>query len=237
MLNKNNKILPAPMFKTLTKSLTEFEKLDREVSMYKSNLFKNNLGILQIISGTLLIGLPIAPLEGFAAPDRALNPCPRIFYEEPHNSNVAVPQGCPPNAANQRLNQQELRPNIVPPGRGTTGLQAPVPDTRQSPIATVTPTAGQVSVKLKNNTNARISYQAIGHTEPRSLAGGEEVLLQNLPAPVTVTLVREDGGLLKVIPVSGSETEMLAVSLDETTNLEDKQGVLRIQRDGRVFLN
>ncbi len=210
--------------------------------MYKSNLLKNNLlknqlGILHIVSGILFIGLPVVPFEASAVPNSALNPCPRIFYEEPHNSSVAVPQGCPPNAANQRLNQQELRPNIVPPARGTTGLQAPLPDTRQSPIATIAPTAGQVSVKLKNNTNSRISYQAIGHTEPRSLAGGEEVLLQNLPAPVTVTLVREDRGLLKVIPVSTSETEMLAVSLDETTNLDDKQGVLRIQRDGQVFLN
>lgn len=103
---------------------------------------------------------------------------------------------------------------------------------------TVTPTAGKVSVKLKNNTNARISYQAIGYTEPRSLAVGEEIVLQNLPTPVTITAVREDRGVLEIIiPVSGSETEMLAVSLDETTNFNDNQGVLRIQRNGQVFLN
>ncbi|NJR24249.1 MAG: hypothetical protein HC786_19885 [Richelia sp. CSU_2_1] len=205
--------------------------------MYKPNRLKKQPGILQIISGSLLIGLPSIPIVASATPDRALNPCPRIFYEEPHNSNVAVPQGCPPNAANQRFNQQELRSNIVSPVRQTTVIQPPLPENRQTPFATVTPTAGKVSVKLKNNTNARISYQAIGHTEPRMLAGGEEVLLQNLPTPVTVTAVREDRGLLEIIAVSGSETEMLAVSLDETTNFNDNQGVLRIQQNGQVFLN
>jgi hypothetical protein len=30
---------------------------------------------------------------------------------------------------------------------------------------------------------------------------------------------------------------MLAVSLDETTNFDDNQGVLRIQKDGQVFFD
>ena len=30
---------------------------------------------------------------------------------------------------------------------------------------------------------------------------------------------------------------MLAVSLDETTNFDDNQGVLRIQKDGQAFFN
>jgi hypothetical protein len=47
----------------------------------------------------------------------------------------------------------------------------------------------------------------------------------------------EDGGLLKVIPRSSYETGMLAVSLDETTNIDDTQGVLRIQKDGQAFFN
>jgi hypothetical protein len=205
--------------------------------MYKLNRWKKKPGILQIISGTVLIGLPTIPIVASATPYPALNSCPGIYYEEPYNSNTLVPQGCPPNAAMQRLNQQGLRQNILPPVRRTTGIQPPLPETIQSPIATVTPMAGQVSVKLKNDTNTRISYQAIGHTEPRILAGGEEIVLQNLPTPVTVTMVREDGGLLEVIPMSSSETEMLAISLNEKTNFDENQGALRIQSDGQVFLN
>ena len=99
------------------------------------------------------------------------------------------------------------------------------------------PINGMVSVKLKNNTNAPISYEAVGHTERRFLAGGEEIVLQGLPTPVTVTMVRQDEGLLDVVPISTSDAGMLEVSLDEARNLDDNQGVLRIQRDGQVFLN
>ncbi|MEP6542857.1 hypothetical protein NDI47_11830 [Microcoleus vaginatus GB1-A2] len=69
------------------------------------------------------------------------------------------------------------------------------------------------------------------------LAGKAEIVLQNLPTPVTVKMVRVDGGLLKVIPMSSSEKGMLAVSIDETSNFGGNQGVLRIQPNGQVFLN
>ncbi|MBE9123460.1 hypothetical protein IQ269_22335 [Tychonema sp. LEGE 07199] len=205
--------------------------------MYPLNRWKKRPGILQIISGSLLIALPTAPLVASAAPAPTLNSCPRIYYEEPFSTNVRVPQGCRPNAANQRLNQQELGQNMVPPARRTNVTQPPLPEARQTPIATVMPMAGKVSVKLTNSTNTPISYQAIGHTESRMLARGAEIVLQNLPTPVTVTMVRADGGLLKVIPMSSSEEGMLAVSIDETSNFDGNQGVLRIQPDGQVFLN
>ncbi|MEG3976448.1 hypothetical protein QT970_17765 [Microcoleus sp. herbarium8] len=205
--------------------------------MYQLNRWKKTPGIIQIISGSLLIALPTAPLVASAAPAPTLNSCPRIYYEEPFNTNVRVPQGCAPNTANQRLNQQELGQNMVPPARPTNVTQPPLPERRQTPIATVMPMAGKVSVKLTNSTNSPISYQAIGHTESRMLARGAEIVLQNLPTPVTVTMVRVDGGLLKVIPMSSSEKGMLEVSIDETSNFDGNQGVLRIQPDGQVFLN
>lgn len=205
--------------------------------MYQLNRWKKTPGIVQIISGSLLIALPTAPLVASAAPAPTLNSCPRIYYEEPFNTNVRVPQGCAPNTANQRLNQQELGQNMVPPARPTNVTQPPLPERRQTPIATVMPMAGKVSVKLTNSTNSPISYQAIGHTESRMLARGAEIVLQNLPTPVTVTMVRVDGGLLKVIPMSSSEKGMLEVSIDETSNFDGNQGVLRIQPDGQVFLN
>ncbi|HAZ46953.1 MAG TPA: hypothetical protein DDW76_23475 [Cyanobacteria bacterium UBA11369] len=206
--------------------------------MYKINRWKTKPGILQIISGTVLIGLPTIPIVASATPYPALNSCPSIYYEEPYNSNIRVPQGCPPNAAMQRLSQQAgfgRRGDVfIPPTQRQPG--PPLPELTENPIATVRIVEGLVDVKLKNDTNARISYQAIGHTEPRIIAGGEEVILQNLPTPITVTLVRDDGGLLKIIPRS-TAVGMLAVSLDETLNFDSNQGVLRIQRDGEVFLN
>jgi len=45
-----------------------------------------------------------ATATAIAAPSSVLNPCPRIYYEEPHNSRRAAPQGCPPNEATRLLN-------------------------------------------------------------------------------------------------------------------------------------
>jgi hypothetical protein len=211
--------------------------------MYKLNHFSGkNVVIAATYVGTLLIGL-LMMTESAAAQQQTskLNPCPSIYYEEPHRNRVSVPAGCPPNAATLRLQQkgQTLgRPTVlvVPTRTGVTPIQPPAPESRQGAIATVTPTAGTVDVKLKNNTNAGISYQAVGHTQPRFLVGRQEFVLRDLPTPVTITLVREDGGLLKVMLMSTSEGT-LSVSLDETTNFDNNQGVLRIQRDGQVFLN
>ncbi|BAB77028.1 hypothetical protein ACN23B_26725 [Anabaena sp. FACHB-709] len=200
------------------------------------------MGLTGTAFGSLLIGLSTISQSAVAQPQMpTVNPCPSIFYEEPHRNRVMVPPGCPPNAATLRLQQQGQtlgQPTIlvVPRRTGVRPIQPPVPESRQSAIATITPTAGTVDVKLKNNTNAGISYQAIGHTQPRYITGGQEFILRNLPTPVTITLVREDGGLLKVMPMSTSQG-VLSVSLDETTNFDNNQGVLRIQRNGQVFLN
>ncbi|HBB35710.1 MAG TPA: hypothetical protein DDZ80_30810 [Cyanobacteria bacterium UBA8803] len=209
-------------------------------------------GLASAIWGSLLISLPAIPLAAFATPVSKLNPCPGIYYEEPFNSTRLSPQGCPPNAAAQRLQTggipviRDRTPNRdrevfsepltpTPPPIGV--IQPPLPETRSNPIALVTPIDGKVDVKLKNNTNAIVSYEAIGHTQRRFLAAGEEIVLQELPTPVTITAVRQDKGLLDVAPRSASQPGMLEISLDESGNLDDNLGALRIQKDGQVFLN
>lgn len=256
----------------------------------------NKARVLNSIFGSLLLSLPTIPLAAVAQPSQALNPCPKIYYEEPFNSRNSVPEGCPPNAATQRLggttnpltvNQQESdtvagqrtpclpganrTPNaIVPadapttpgrvvptpsqPGVGvrenlpattnpprtptTLPVKPPLPENRSQAIAKVMPMNGAVSVKLKNNTNAIVTYEAVGFTQRRVLPGGGEIVLRNLPVPVTVTFTRQDDGFVEVVPVSVSEDGVLEVGLDEDANPRDSnQGVLRIQKDGQVFLN
>jgi hypothetical protein len=204
-------------------------------------IISKKIGIFGIICGSLLASA-ITHTQTAQAQQKSLkvNPCPRIFYEEPHNNRVLVPAGCPPNAFTTRQVGQGgsvvVQPRILVQSQGLPVNRKPIPypQSRQNPIATIIP-ASLVDVRLKNNTNARITYQAIGHTEPRIISGGQEYLLQNLPTPVTITLIREDGGLLRVVPTSSEEK--LTVLLDETTNFDDNQGVLRIQKDGQVFLN
>jgi hypothetical protein len=214
--------------------------------MYRLNhYFLQEIGLLGTFLGTLFIGLSATNQSAVAQRQvPKVNPCPQIFYEEPHRNRVLVPSGCPPNAATLRFKEQGRTTNsqsiiLGPCSTGekpTTGIQQPLPESQQSAIATVTPRAGTVDVKLKNNTNTPISYQVIGHTQTRYLPGGQEFVLKDLPTPVTITVVRQDSGLLKVIPTSTSEGT-IAVSLDETTNFGNNQGVLRIQNDGQVFWN
>ncbi len=124
--------------------------------------------------------------------------------------------------------QDQTNPPVTPP----------LPENRSQAVANITPRNGSVSVKLKNNTNALVTYEAVGYTQRRTLPGGKETVLRNLPVPVTVTFTRQDDGFVEVMPMSASKDGVLEVGLDEDANPRDSnQGVLRIQKDGQVFLN
>jgi hypothetical protein len=194
-------------------------------------------GRLGILMGSLLMSLPMIPFSVTAAPTSAVNPCPRIYYEEPYNTTRIVPQGCPPNVATRTLQQQGQTsrqqggrvPVPVAPG------QATQPGTTPEVITTLPAAPDSVNISLRNDTNARISYQAVGQTEPRSLEDGEEVELQNLPTPATLTMTREDDGFIRVVPQRTNQPGALALSLNETANPDESQQTVRVQDDGRVI--
>lgn len=84
--------------------------------------------LLGTICGGVLISLPVIPLAALAQQTTPkVNPCPRIFYEEPHNNRVMVPQGCPPNALARTMAAQGLTPGTPSPDqtRLSTGGEAP----------------------------------------------------------------------------------------------------------------
>ncbi len=257
--------------------------------MNKANSSKpSKAKLVRNICGGLILSLPTIPLVAVAQPSPVLNPCPKIYYEEPFNSRNLVPEGCPPNAVTQRIRATSpttdtvagesssgepganLTPNaIVPadapttpgrvvptpsqpgvgvrgnlpettntPGTSTMPVKPPLPENRSQAVAKVMPMNGAISVKLKNNTNAIVTYEAVGFTQRRVLPGGGEIVLRNLPVPVTVTFTRQDDGFVEVMPMSVSKDGVLEVGLDEDANPRDSnQGVLRIQKDGQVFLN
>ena len=205
---------------------------------------KKETKALKKLLSSFAILIPFLPLTAFAIPRRPnpkRNPCPKIYYEEPYSNKILVPAGCTPNAATERWKKTgqavDQSINIVSPDTSVKPIQPPIPENRANAIATIKPIMGKVSVMLKNDTNARISYQAVTHTQVRYLEGGEEVSLRDIPTPVTITMVREDKGLLRVMPMSSEEKGMLTITLDEKTKFDNNQGVLRIQEDGQVFLN
>jgi hypothetical protein len=228
-------------------------------------------GLLGGVFGGLILGAPALFSTALATPNPRVNPCPTIYYEEPYNSRLIVPQSCPPNAITRFVNQnpgaiqrgigipesnvnQPIQPsagqrpsvfNEAPYNRATVPgtaitrpIQPPLPEQRSQPIARVIPTNSSINVRLKNDTNVTLTYEAVQYTQRRSLRPGEEVLLQNIPVPATFTFVRQDNGFVEVIPVSTSEQGLLSLTLDEdATPLDRNQGVIRVQQNGQVFLN
>ncbi|MBD2679547.1 MULTISPECIES: hypothetical protein [Nostoc] len=113
-------------------------------------VFRKSAEFLGAICGGLLITLPAIPQAVAQQSTPRVNPCPSIFYEEPHNSRVVVPQGCPPNALTQRLAAQGLLPVPATPSPeqarlGVGGEESPVPSQPGAiPPSPVPPTQGQV---------------------------------------------------------------------------------------------
>ncbi|MEA5622737.1 hypothetical protein [Nostoc sp. UHCC 0251] len=104
--------------------------------------FRKSAELFGAMCGGLLITLPAIPqavaqqsVTQQSTPK--INPCPRIFYEEPHNSRVVVPQGCPANALTQRLAAQGLLP--ANPSQEQTRLGVGGETPQGTPSSTVNP--------------------------------------------------------------------------------------------------
>ncbi|PAX55909.1 hypothetical protein [Brunnivagina elsteri] len=236
----------------------------------KINNFRNSIQLVGIIFGGLVIGLPaisqtVQAQQPVNVPGSQVNPCPKIFYEEPHNNRVPVPQGCPPNAFTNRMNTQGTNSSST---QTQLGVGGEAPDSNviiqqssiyqrtqqnsqnnsrinsrlsgrnryEKAVAAVSPTDGKVSILLMNQTNAPIVYQAIGDTQQRILPGRSQVTLQGLNTPANVTFYRQDRGLLMVTPQS-SPQGILKVTLQETTDFAMDRTALRIEKNGVVYLN
>ena len=108
------------------------------------------------------------------------------------------------------------------------------------PVATVIPTEETINVKLINDTNAAIDYQAIGYTENQTLEGGEKHTMINLPVPVVIRSARQDDGFIKILPLTDEDKDgVLEVTLEEDPDFydDDNLGVIRIEDDGSVYVN
>lgn len=178
---------------------------------YRANKLRGLVTVLGVACGSLLIGFPAVAVPQVGETS-ALAHLPRSFNEVPDNSrNISQAIPSPVN-------------------------QPPLPEEQQPPSTTVLLNQGKVSIKLVNHTGAKITYQAIGNTAPRSLPGKSNVMLKDLVAPITVTFKREDGGLLNATGRSPTPG-ILELILDATTDLGIDKQSMQIQPTGDVFLN
>ncbi|MBW4492932.1 MAG: hypothetical protein KME26_07565 [Oscillatoria princeps RMCB-10] len=111
----------------------------------------------------------------------------------------------------------------------------PLPEQQNSPLARIEPVAGQLDIKLMNDTGDPITYQVIGDTKPRTLQAHSQVTLLDLKAPVNVTFQRPRGGLLQAQPYV-ARPGVLELTFNETTDLGADKNALSVEKNGTVFV-
>jgi hypothetical protein len=105
-----------------------------------------------------------------------------------------------------------------------------------SEIAKIAPISGRIHVHLYNNIGTQVVIEAPGYMMPTVLEPGKEITISDLPIPATLKFSRADGGLLKVHPQTPKQPNVLDVSLDEASPLNDDSGLMQIQENGQVVL-
>lgn len=86
-----------------------------------------------------------------------------------------------------------------------------------------------------NSTNTAVTYELIGHTNQRQLTGNTSFMLQNLAMPVTVTVLRADGGLIKITPRPAAPG-ILELRLDEALNLDQDRRAVRVRKGDSLLV-
>ncbi|MEB3279870.1 MAG: hypothetical protein VKK42_13230 [Lyngbya sp.] len=239
-----------------------------------------NTKLLGAICGTLLLGLPFVPKVASAQPETDLDYCFDDFYQEPLNSLVRVPPGCPDNEYtremgaeeeleteanmemdsgsglyenerygdsdsnrynrdsnryNRDYNRYDRNSNRYQRGDRVGVIQPPMPAAQMRTMGNINVDGSTVDVTLNNDTNAWVTYQVIGHTDDRLLYEGSGTELLNLPLPVTITVLREDAGLIDIQDMMADNGEV-EFTLQEEGNLTGSEKTIRIQEDGTVFV-
>lgn len=128
---------------------------------------------------------------------------------------------------------------------GVAGLQGPLEaQSPVPPVVTVPVLQSLTTVRLVNQTTAPITYEALGDTQSRLLMAGDEVTLQNLNTPATLTFFYDDipkdrqtgEGLLQAALGVDEDTGTLDVVISPTTALDADVSTVTIESNGNVFV-
>ncbi len=213
--------------------------------------------IVSAVARTVLIGLPLmaiassvsanpvkensskpsfaeAPSQSALKITSALNPSPSIFSEVPYNRSLLL------LAQSLRTTKQAPTPEAGSDAEnGATSQEEvkvkPWSEAQENRIALVKAINGQFNIRLMNSTNTEVTYELVGHTNQRQLTGNTNFLLQDLAMPVTITVLREDGGLIRVTPRPAAPG-ILELRLDEALNLDQDKRAVRVREGGSLLI-
>jgi hypothetical protein len=114
--------------------------------------------------------------------------------------------------------------------------QLPPIRSRQEVVATLGTVSGPVNVVVQNDSQADITYQVIGDTEPRDLAGGEEAELTGLQVPITLSFYRNGGGLINPSVEVSPDSDRIHLHLNTADTLDNDRGVMVVEESGNIYL-
>lgn len=123
-------------------------------------------------------------------------------------------------------------------------LTAQVTQAREPMMTMPVSATGNVTVRLVNQTEQTLTYEALGDTQPRTLEADSEIVLQGLNVPATVTFFYKDvqknrqagEGLTEVLLTADDPADVLEVVVQPTTELDKDVSNLTVESNGNVFL-
>ncbi|MEA5466253.1 hypothetical protein [Leptothoe sp. PORK10 BA2] len=113
----------------------------------------------------------------------------------------------------------------------------PVPSVTRVPVS-----QSVATLNLVNQTAHSITYEALGDTQPRILTAGDEITLQNLNTPATLTFFYENipkdrqtgEGLLQAALSLENTNGILTIVIRPTTDLDADVSNITIESNGNV---
>lgn len=196
------------------------------------------INLLSAVFGGLLLGFPLIPKVS-AQPSTDMGYCFDDSYSESLSGSTVVPPGCPRYDYQSDIRDEKrlkINPSIqlYNTSDNVGVIQPPMPSRQMRTMGNIAVDGDTVDVTLNNDTNAQVTYQVIGHTDDRILPGGNEAELLDIPLPVTITIIREDQGLIDIQNMLDEE-EGVQFTLQEEGDLTGSKKTIRIQEDGTVF--
>lgn len=186
--------------------------------MKKSQSLRKQMKFFGILCGGLLFGLPAIPIAARAQQQTTpkINPCPSIFYAEPHNSQVGVPQGCPPNAytRQQMKAQGQSSDSSVPNPSNSNQMQ---PDT-----GGVVPSGNQ-----SQSSKTRQSSTTIDSGDGTSIQQTQSSVIQTQQQPSVAMVTPTDGRVtVKLVNRTNAPVSYQAIGDTAPRTLQGKSDVV-----------
>ncbi len=112
------------------------------------------------------------------------------------------------------------------------------------PVMIAMPRDGRLTVRLINNTNAVVTYQAVRDTDLRDLEPGASVNLLNLRTPINLTFSYRDAtrnpdvqaAMIQAVATIDQKTGALEVVLQPTVAPQLERSVVSVDPNGSVFI-